>query len=181
MPLHRHRHLCVVLCASVLLAACGTSADREATSSVATLKREAGRPARRSEKPIVDISPAQALTSPTLGVRVRWSGGINAIEARDGGRQCFTLLHATFDAQRVLQWPRDAQEFVACGPGDYDPKLVAQFGLLSIDGHLVGSQLIRGKAVPVIEIDALYRHSDCVQGSEKSPECYAGYLRPEKP
>ncbi|MGJ7543357.1 hypothetical protein [Variovorax sp. LT1R16] len=170
-----------MLCAPVLLAACTTSADREAPSTVATAKREADRPAHTAKDQIVDISPAEALTPLTPGMRVRWSGGINAIDARDGGRQCFTLLHATFDAQRVLQWPRDAQEFVACGPGDYDRRLVAPFGLLSIDGRLVGSQRLRGKAVPVIEIDALYRHSDCVQGSEKSPECYAGYLQPEKP
>lgn len=181
MPCHRHRHLAVMLCASALLAACATSTDHEAPSTVAAEKRATTRPARTAEAPVVDLSPAQALAPLRQGVRVRWSGGINAIEAAEGGRQCFTLLQATFDARHVLQWPGDGQEFIACGPGDYDRRLVAQYGLVSIDGHVVGAQRVVGRQVPVIEIDALYRHSDCVQGSEEIPECYAGYLQPEKP
>lgn len=112
---------------------------------------------------------------------MRWSGGINAIDAREDGRQCFTLLHATFDAKDVLQWSRDAQNFVACGAGHYDRDLVAQFTLVSFEGHVTGQQILLGKPVPVMEIETLYRHSDCVQGSEKSPECYSGYLRPQRP
>jgi len=111
---------------------------------------------------------------------VRWSGGISAIEGRDNGRQCFSMLHATFDARGVLQWPRNAQTFVACGPGTYDQALVAQFSLVSFEGRVTGEQVVLGRPVPVIEIEALYRHSDCVQGSEKEPACYSGYLQPEK-
>ncbi|KAI1694263.1 hypothetical protein DdX_20213 [Ditylenchus destructor] len=134
------------------------------------------------QDPVVDLSPAQALAPGARGARVRWSGGINAIESRDGARQCFTLLHATFDARGVLQWPRDAQNFVACGPGHYAPGLVAQFTLVSLEGHVTGQQmLLDNPGFPLMEIEALYRHSDCVQGSEKSPECYAGYLRPQSP
>ena len=90
------------------------------------------------------------------------------------------MLHATFDARGVLQWPRNAQTFVACGPGTYDQALVAQFSLVSFEGRVTGEQVVLGRPVPVIEIEALYRHSDCVQGVEKEPACYSGYLQPEK-
>jgi hypothetical protein len=112
---------------------------------------------------------------------VKWTGGINAINAREGARQCFTVLHATFDAQGVLQWPAGAQEFIACGAGHYDQNLVAQFTLVTFEGRVTGQEPVLKKPVPVIEIDALYRHSDCAQGNENSPECYSGYLQPQKP
>ncbi len=166
MPLHRHRHIAATFCAIALLAACTTPADRET---------------RTAKDPVVDLSPAQALTPQAKGARVHWSGGISAIDAREGGRQCFTMLHATFDAQGVLQWPGDAQDFIACGAGPYDSDLVAQFTLVSFDGRVTGQQVLAGKPVPVIEIEALYRHSDCTQGNENIPQCYSGYLHPRKP
>lgn len=173
MPPHRPLRLCAILGACVLLAACAAPADRAAPSPpIAAAKPQA---------PVADLSPAQALSPSAQGARVRWSGGIHTIEAREGARQCFTLLQATFDARQVLQWSRDPQYFVACGPGDYDRNLVAPFTLLSIGGRVVGSQQLVGKPVPVLEIETLYRHSDCVQGSEQSPECYAGELQPERP
>ena len=184
MPLHHPLHIAALLCTAALLAACATPADREAATArhaVTIAGLEGGRAVLASKDPVVDLSPAQALAPGARGARVRWSGGINAIESRDGARQCFTLLHATFDARGVLQWPRDAQNFVACGPGHYDRDLVAQFTLVSLEGHVTGQQMLLDKPVPVMEIEALYRHSDCVQGSEKSPECYAGYLRPQSP
>lgn len=184
MPLHRPLHIAALFCTAALLAACATPADRGAATArhaMAATDREGGGAALASRAPVADLSPAQALAPEAQGARVRWSGGINAIESRKGARQCFTLLHATFDAQGVLQWPRDAQHFVACGPGRYDRELVAQFTLVSLEGRVSGQQVLLDKPVPVMEIDALYRHSDCVQGSEKSPECYAGYLRPQSP
>jgi hypothetical protein len=184
MPFHRPRHIVALLCTVALLAGCATPADREAAPArhaVAATGSEGGRTALASKDPVVDLSPAQALAPRAQGARVRWSGGINAIDAREDGRQCFTLLHATFDPQGVLQWPRDAQNFVACGPGYYDRDLVAQFTLVSFEGHVTGQRVLLDKPVAVMEIEALYRHSDCVQGSEKSPECYSGYLRPQRP
>ncbi|MES2530852.1 MAG: hypothetical protein V4636_07435 [Pseudomonadota bacterium] len=177
MPIHRLRHGAAILCAAALLAACSSPVRIPGAASVA----EADRPARTPVQPVADLSPAQALTPQAQGLRVRWSGGINAIDAHDGGQQCFTLLHATFDARQALQWPREPQNFVACGQGRYDQQLVTQFTLLTLDGRVTGQQLLLGRPVPVIEIDALYRHSDCVQGSEKSPECYSGFLQPKKP
>ena len=184
MPLHRHRHIAATLCAAALLAGCATPDDRAAASApqaAADARSDADRPARTPKRPAAELAPAQALTPQAQGMQVHWSGGINAIDAREGGRICFTLLHATFDARGVLQWPRDAQEFVACGPGDYDRDLVAPFTLVSFDGRVAGQALRLGRPVPLVEIDALYRHSDCVQGSEASPECYTGYLRPRQP
>lgn len=176
--------IAAALCAAALLAACHTPASHEAPAApraAAETDRKPGGPAAASRPQAVDLSPAQALSSQALGARVRWSGGINAIDAREGGRQCFTMLHATFDARGVLQWPRDAQQFVACGAGGYDRNLVAPYTLLSLEGRVTGQDVLLGKPVPVIEIETLYRHSDCVQGSEQSPECYSGYLQPGKP
>lgn len=170
MPLHRNRHAIALLSAAALVSACSTPSDRQADQTVGTTKPQP-----------ITLSPAQALTPQAQGKRVHWSGGINAIEAQEGARQCFTLLHATFDAQNVLQWPRDEQQFIACGAGDYDRDLVALYTLVSFDGRVAGQRMFLGKPVPVIEIEALYRHSDCVQGSEKSPECYSGLLQPQKP
>ncbi len=170
MPLHRKRHATALLCAAALVSACSTPSDRQADQTVGTTKPQA-----------TPLSPTQALTPQAQGQRIHWSGGINAIEAQEGARQCFTLLHATFDAQNVLQWPRDEQQFIACGAGDYDRDLVALYTLVSFDGRVAGQRMILGKPVPVIEIEALYRHSDCVQGDEKIPACYSGLLQPRKP
>lgn len=170
MPHHRKRHATFLLCAAALAGACSTPSDRRADQT-------AGAPHPQT----ISLSLAQALTPQAQGKRIHWSGGINAIEAQEGARQCFTLLHATFDARNVLQWPRDEQQFIACGAGDYDRDLVALYTLVSFDGRVAGQRMFLGKPVPVIEIEALYRHSDCVQGSEKSPECYSGLLQPQKP
>jgi hypothetical protein len=170
MPLSRERHILAMLCAAALATACGTPSDRAAD-----------RPAHSADTPSVKLSPAQALTPRAQGTRVHWRGGVSAIEAQEGDRQCFTLLYATSDERGMLQWPRDEQQFIACGAGYYDRDLVAQFTLLTLDGRVTGQRMFLGKPVPVIEIDALYRHSDCLQGSEKSPECYSGLLQPRKP
>lgn len=170
MLLSRERHIVAMLCAAALASACGTPSDRAPDQPVLS-----------SAAPPTTLSPAQALTPQAQGQRIHWSGGINAIEAQEGARQCFTLLHATFDAQNVLQWPRDEQQFIACGAGDYDRDLVALYTLVSFDGRVAGQRMFLGKPVPVIEIEALYRHSDCVQGDEKIPACYSGLLQPRKP
>lgn len=143
--------------------------------------KQCSRPGPTPKNPATNLSPAQALTPQAQGLRVKWTGGINAIDTGEAGRQCFTLLQATFDAQNVLQWPDDAQQFVACGAGHYDQRLVTQFTLVSFEGRVAGQRIVQNKPVPVIEIEALYRHSDCVQGSENSPECYTGYLQPHQP
>jgi hypothetical protein len=167
---HRKRHIAALLCATALAMACSTPADHKPDQAARTTKPQT-----------TTLSPAQALTPQAQGKRIHWSGGINTIEPQEGSRQCFTLLHATFDAQNVLQWPRDEQQFIACGAGDYDRDLVALYTLVSFDGRVVGQRMFLGKPVPVIEIEALYRHSDCVQGDEKIPACYSGLLQPRKP
>ncbi|WP_435450068.1 hypothetical protein [Variovorax sp. LT1P1] len=134
-----------------------------------------------SQDPFASLSPAEALTPQAQGTRVRWSGGIRSVDRRAGNRACFTLLHATSDSEGYLRWPPGGQTFIACGPGDYDDKLIEPFVLLSIEGRVAGQETLQRQPVPVIEIDLLHRHSDCVQGSEDSPECYAGPLRPRTP
>lgn len=158
--------LAIVVAAAMLMAACTTPASPPAS--------------RAAHEAEADLSPAQALTPQAQGVRVRWSGGINTVDADGAGRQCFTLLHATFDARQVLQWPRNAQRFVACGPAYADQNLVAPFTLVRIDGHVAGQAQLQGETVPRLEIDALYRYSDCLQGDETLPECRSGFLAPLK-
>lgn len=184
MPSSPDRRITATFCAAALLAACATPSPNDtppSQSASLAASREANRPGRTPKGPAANISPAQALAPQAQGQRVKWTGGINAIDTREPGRQCFTLLHATSDAQGVLQWPRDEQQFVACGAGYYDSKLVTQFTLASFEGRVAGQQTVLNKPVPVIEIEALYRFSDCTQGSENSPECYSGYLQPQKP
>ena len=105
---------------------------------------------------------------------------MNSIRAEENGRQCFRMLIAVFTPNGNLDWPREPGYFDACGPGTYDPQLVAQFSLLTFEGRVAGQRLAWDAPIPVIEIDRLYRHTDCVQEDQKFAGCYAGYLTPQK-
>ena len=159
--------LALLTCTVLLVAGCATPA-RDGTS-------------RAPQDLFASLSPADALAPQAEGGRVRWSGGIRSVERRAGHRECFTLLHATFDSDGYLRWPPGGQTFVACGPGYYDDRLIEQFTLLSFEGRVAGPETVQGLPVPMIEIEMLHRHSDCVQGSEDSPRCVSGPLRPRTP
>lgn len=159
--------LACLTCTTVLLAGCAAPPDHAASRTPTTR--------------FASLSPDEALTPQALGARVRWSGGIRSVEQRPVALQCLTLLHANFEPDGFLRWPAGGQTFVACGRGNYDSLLIEPFTVLSIEGRVVGRELIQRTPVPLIMIDALYRHSDCVQGSEDSPVCFSGLLRPRAP
>ncbi|VTY34191.1 Uncharacterised protein [Xylophilus ampelinus] len=145
-------------------------------------------PAQRTDSSVAAApSPtrAQALQADAIGARVRWYGGIDRVQARDDGRDCFTLRYGHTDAQGRLQWPDDPRElhpFVACGPGRYERGLVEPFTVLRVEGRVVGQATVWGVPAPVLEIDAVHRLSDCLASETDfvaHPECRSGLLRPQ--
>ncbi|MDR0214473.1 MAG: hypothetical protein LBJ15_10775 [Comamonas sp.] len=89
------------------------------------------------------------------------------------------LLHAEFTEQGFLSWPREESFFKACGAGPYDRQLLQPFILAWVSGKVTGQAEFAGTPIPVIEIDALYRGSDCLQG-DTAPQCVHSYLQPLK-
>lgn len=162
---HKRCRIAAALCAVAMLTACTTPPGSAPTTS-------------RQQEDVSELKPSEALGTQAQGRKVRWSGGVNSISPEGDGRQCFRMLVANFSPGGNLDWPREPSYFYACGRGTYDPQLVAQFSLLTIEGRVDGQKLAWGTLLPVLEIERLYRHTDCVQGEEEAPGCYAGYLMP---
>ena len=129
--------------------------------------------------PFTELSPRQALQAGALNARVCWAGGLRSIEAVGEQRDCMVLLHAEFSEQGFLSWPREASFFKACGAGPYDRQLLQPFTLVWVSAKVTGQAEFAGTPIPVIEIDALYRGSDCQQG-DTAPQCVHSYLQPQK-
>lgn len=129
--------------------------------------------------PFSALIPTQALAASAKGQRVCWGGGLRTIEAVEGERDCVVMLYAELRPKIFWGWPRDASFFMACGPGHYDRKLVQPFTLGLIGGKVTGQAEFAGVPIPVIEIEAFYRASDCLQG-DTSPQCVHGHIQPQK-
>lgn len=135
--------------------------------------------------PSTSLTRAQALSPEAVGARVLWYGGVASVQARDDGRDCFTLRYGRTDEQGRLQWPRDARALhpvVACGPGRYPRRLVEPFTVLRVQGRVVGQAVVWGVAAPVLEIESVYRQSDCLDGETDfvaHPTCRSGLLTPQ--
>ncbi|MEG0937479.1 MAG: hypothetical protein RSE32_03785 [Comamonas sp.] len=129
--------------------------------------------------PFSAIIPMQALAVSAKGQRVCWGGGLRTIEAVEGGRDCVVMLYAELSPKVFWGWPRDTSFFMACGPGHYDRKLLQPFTLGLIGGKVTGQAEFGGFPIPVIEIEAFYRASDCLQG-DTSPQCVHGHIQPQK-
>ncbi|QXZ11445.1 hypothetical protein KUF54_15100 [Comamonas sp. Y33R10-2] len=89
------------------------------------------------------------------------------------------MLYAELSPKIIWGWPREASFFMACGPGHYDRKLLQPFTLGLISGKVMGQAEFAGVPIPVIEIEAFYRASDCLQG-DTSPQCVHGHIQPQK-
>ena len=113
--------------------------------------------------PFTDINPRQALQGSAQGARVCWGGGLRTLQAET--------------KEGYLSWPREATFFKACGRGAYDRQLLQPFTLVWISGKVTGQAEFTGTPIPVIEIDALYRGSDCLEG-DTAPQCVHSYLQP---
>ena len=129
--------------------------------------------------PFSAIIPTQALAASAKGQRVCWGGGLRTIEAVEGGRDCVVMLYAELSPKVFWGWPRDASFFKACGPGHYERALLQPFTLGLIGGKVTGQAEFGGSPIPVIEIEAFYRASDCLQG-DTSPQCVHGHIQPQK-
>ena len=128
-----------------------------------------------------DITPTQALQAEAAGARVCWGGGLRTLQAVSEDRDCLVLLQAEFSEQAGLgrPWPREPRFFNACGNGPYDRQLLQPFTLVWLSGKVTGQAEFAGTPIPVIEIDALYRGSDCLEG-DTAPQCVHDYLQPLK-
>lgn len=129
--------------------------------------------------PLVAIEPEDALRPEALNAHVCWGGGLHRIEAVREDRDCMTLLLAGVDKQGYLSWSRKNSFFKACGAGPYDRQLLQPFTLVWLSGKVTGRAEFAGTPIPVIEIETLYRGSDCLEGDD-SPQCVHSYLQPLK-
>lgn len=110
---------------------------------------------------------------------MRVSAGLRTIDSVSEQRDCMVVLYAEFSEQGFLSWPREASFFKACGAGTYDRQLLQPFTLVWVSAKVTGQAEFVGTQIPVIEIDALYRGSDCLQG-DTAPQCVHSYLQPQK-
>ena len=129
--------------------------------------------------PFGALTPEQAAKPEAVGARVCWGGGINKIEESESNRDCMTMLYGDPGAEQGWLWPKQASYFIACGPGHYDRKLFQQFMMGTVSGKVMGRAKFIDMTIPVIEIDAIYRLSDCLQG-DTAPQCVHGYQQPQK-
>jgi len=128
---------------------------------------------------VAPLTPGDALGEDHMGKRVRWAGGVYAIDGR-----CLTILFAHSGDHGEPRWTPEPtyQSFVACGPGVYDPDLVDAHTNVTIIGEITGKQYIGmgggGSDGPTIRIEKLFRWSDCLAGDD-SPVCKQGFLTAE--
>lgn len=125
---------------------------------------------------VAPLTPDEALDERHIGKRVRWAGGVYAVDGR-----CLTINFAPTGDHGEPRWTPEPtyQSFVACGSGPYDPDLVHDYTNVTIIGVVTGKQYIGmgggGSDGPSIEIERLYRWSDCLAGDD-SPVCKQGFL-----
>lgn len=166
---------------SALLAGCGTVSEPATTAEQQAQTQQSCHPeplrgVAALAGPFTDINPRQALQGSAQGARVCWGGGLRTLEAVSAERDCMVLLQAESKGG-YLSWPREATFFKACGRGAYDRQLLQPFTLVWISGKVTGQAEFTGTPIPVIEIDALYRSSDCLEG-DTAPQCVHSYLQP---
>lgn len=129
--------------------------------------------------PFTVITPTRALKADALNARVCWGGGLRTLQAVSQERDCMLLLQFENSEKTGVRWPQENHFFKACGRGPYDRQLLEQFTLVWVSGKVTGQAEFAGTPIPVIEIDALYRGSDCLEG-DTSPQCVHDYLQPLK-
>ena len=186
-----HRSISAALCCCLFLAGCVTSSVPPAPSDVGTTVAKP-MPARKEAGPAelevlrtiqaARLSPDQAVDARNLGKRIRWAGAVHHLEATDKG-VCLTILYAVSGDAGEPRWTADAtnQTFNACTAGAYDPELVHDLTNVTIVGRITGTTYIGmgggGSTGPVVEIEKLFRWSDCLAG-DVSPVCTYGFLSP---
>lgn len=128
------------------------------------------------------LSPDQGIDERHIGKRVRWAGAVQYITGSDRGA-CLTILYVLSGDYGEPRWILEPtyQTFDACTTGTYDPELVHDGANVTIVGQIAGKTYIGtgggGSIGPVVEIENLYRWSDCLAG-DTSPICKNGFLTP---
>jgi starvation-inducible outer membrane lipoprotein len=131
---------------------------------------------------VAPLTPDRALDAGQAGKRIRWAGGVQQIATTERG-VCLTVLYATAGDAGEPRWSQEAspQTFRACANGTYDPKWVAEFTNITIIGRITGKTSIGmgggTETIPGIEIEKLFRWSDCLSG-DTSPVCRIGFVTP---
>jgi starvation-inducible outer membrane lipoprotein len=129
------------------------------------------------------LTPEQGADARNLGARIRWAGAIQQIDRADK-RACLTVLYAQSDDDGAPRWTNDPtyQSFQACSVGAYDPALISEFTNITVVGRISGKASLgsggSSGSGPVVQIEKLFRWSDCLEG-DTTPVCKAGFIDPQ--
>lgn len=132
---------------------------------------------------VAALSPSQGVEERHRGKRIRWAGAVERITATDQG-VCLTILYARSGEDGEPLWTNTPtyQHFEACAATAYDPMLVHELTNVTIIGRISGTTYIGSgggdRTGPVVQIENLFRWSDCLSGDD-SPECKYGFLDPQ--
>ena len=132
---------------------------------------------------VAQLSPDQVVEERNLGQRIRWAGAVMRIAPTDQG-VCLTILYAQSGDDGFPLWTNrpSYQSFEACAPGAYDPTLLREHTNVTIVGRATGlpdkDSGGGGRIGYVIQIERLFRWSDCLAG-DPSPECKIGFIDPQ--
>jgi starvation-inducible outer membrane lipoprotein len=133
--------------------------------------------------PASPLTPEQGADARNLGARIRWAGAIQQIDRADK-RACLTVLYAQSDDDGAPRWTNDPtyQSFQACSVGAYDPALISEFTNITVVGRISGKASLgsggSSGSGPVVQIEKLFRWSDCLEG-DTTPVCKAGFIDPQ--
>ncbi len=185
---HR-RNMALLLCCGPLILACAASAGAREPDG-AGARADSTTPMGEMEEmemlrdiAAAPLTPDQAVDKRHIGKRVRWAGGVHHIKRTDKGI-CLTILYARSGDYGGPHWTAKPtyQDFDACTAGTYDPELVHEYTNVTIVGRIAGTTYIGmgggGSIGPVVEIEKLFRWSDCLAG-DTSPVCKHGFLTPD--
>ena len=134
---------------------------------------------------VAQLSSNQVVGERNVGQRIRWAGAVMRMAATDQG-VCLTILYAQSGEDGFPLWTNRPthQNFEACSASAYDSALLGEHTNVTIVGRITGvTQKDSGsgsRTGPVVEIERLFRWSDCLAG-DPSPECKIGFLDPETP
>lgn len=129
---------------------------------------------------VASLMPDEALDPRQVGKRIRWAGAIHQIAPTERG-VCLTILYAPSGDAGQPRWSREATPgtFRACTDGSYDRTLVGETTNVTIIGRISGKANIGmgggSSPGPVVEIEKLFRWSDCLSG-DTSPDCRIGFV-----
>lgn len=189
-----YRLLLGPLCCCTILSGCVSNSTAPAPKTVPTTptlsvpahgngtRNAAADLAALKNMPGALLDPSQGTEDRNVGKRIRWAGAVQYIDASGKG-DCLTILYARSGDHGEPRWTSEPtyQTFRACAAGSYDPELVATFSNVTIVGRISGKANIGmgggGSTGPVVEIEKLFRWSDCVAG-DTSAICKYGFISP---